>query len=262
MHLSQPYIAPVFVDIGPVAEIRFAVKYAQAAPFPAKITGPAGSGKTTALHYLAQEYHGTYCAMGQAHKTAADLYRMLLTVFEIYHDCRYNRDLFSHLVDGLNERWQPDERKRKLLIVDEVQTLSPMLLRELLNIQETCNLALVLSGNSERLAGGKAGRDAWEQIDSRIGMRVSVPNLTPNDCVQIAAAYGVEGMDAYSEIERIGTQSSIRRLAQILDSARMLTSEIEGAAIRLPHIQHALAAMNYKQSFTVKQSKGMMKISA
>ncbi|WP_208989286.1 hypothetical protein, partial [Pseudovibrio sp. POLY-S9] len=48
---------------------------------------------------------------------------------------------------------------RTLLIIDEFQTLEASAKRELLNIQETCNLALVISGNGDRIAKSDKDRE-------------------------------------------------------------------------------------------------------
>ncbi|MFB2553223.1 hypothetical protein [Ensifer soli] len=119
--------------------------------------------------------------------------------------------------------------------MDEAQTLEATALRELLNIQETCEFALIISGNGERIAKTKFDKGAWEQIDTRVGMDITLPGLNREDCQMIGATYGVEGMDAYNTISNFGTRTSVRLLARLLDNARSLTAK--GGAIRLKHIE-------------------------
>lgn len=240
MELIKPKLPDreYYVEISSVKRIREGISYALTFGEPVRITSQAGYGKTTALYYLSEELKGGYCQIGQAHKTTADMYRALLSACEIYHDANYTRDLFSVLIRNLQRRAEHrdwDEKSRYLLIVDEIQTLEATALRELLNIQETCNIALVMSGNGERIARTKIDQAAWKQIDSRIGMEINLPNLSAQDCELLGAAYGVEGMDAYEAICNFGTQTTARMLGRLLENAKRLTAGT--GAIRLRHIE-------------------------
>lgn len=231
-----------FAEIGSVRRIREGVAFSQNFGLPTRIISKAGYGKTTALFYIAKDLGGAYCLAGHAHKTVPDMYRMLLSAFGFGVAKNYTRDLFDDLIWKLKpsewEREYGEKKPRKLLIVDEVQTLEATAQRELLNIQETCDLALVICGNGERLAKTKIDRAAWEQIDSRIGMEISLPKLTRHDCELIGSSYGLEGMDAYEAIGNYGTQMTARHLGQLLDSAKRLIRT--GGTIKLQHIEAVL----------------------
>lgn len=244
MRLVKPTVPnrSLFAEIGSVRRIREGISYAMTFGWPTRIVSNAGYGKTTALYYLAQELGGTYCQVGYAHKTVPDMYRMLLAAFNIRSGKTYTRDLFDELIWDLQRSdfaREYNPKPRTLLIVDEVQTLEATAQRELLNIQETCDLALVISGNGERIAGTKIDRAAWRQIDDRIGMDIPLPGLTREDCQLIGSAYGVEGMDAYEAIANFGTQTTVRILGQLLDNAKRLTRT--GGAIQLQHLQTVLS---------------------
>ncbi len=241
MQLVKPTVPDrsLFAEIGSVRRIREGISYARTFGWPTRIVSKAGYGKTTALFYLAQELGGTYCQAGYAHKTVPDMYRMLLAALGMRSSKSYTRDLFDELIWQLRRSYSYEEKPRELIIVDEAQTLEATAQRELLNIQETCDLALVISGNGERIAGTRIDRAAWEQIDSRIGMNISLPGLTRDDCQLIGNAYGVEGMDAYEAIANFGTQTTVRILGQLLDNAKRLTRT--GGAIQLQHIQAVLS---------------------
>lgn len=239
MRLSKPKVPPrdLFVEIAPVQDIRAGITYAQNFGWPSRVISRPGYGKTTALFYLAEELGGIYCHVGQAQSQTPDMYRMILKAAGNSRDKTYTRDLFDELVWTFRpDYWggREDERPRQLLIVDEVQNLVATAQRELLNIQETCNLALVMSGNGERLARTRIDKAAWEQIDSRVGMEIFLGPLTRRDCEIIGAAFGVEGMDTYEAISNFGSQTSARMLGQLLDSAKRLTPH--GGSIRLQHI--------------------------
>lgn len=244
MQLLQPKLpdSKYFVEIGSVARIREGIRYAFDMGEPVRITSQAGYGKTTALFYLARELGGSYCQIGQAHKSTPDMYRALLAACEIIHDRNYARDLFSLIIDRLgpdSSYTLSEKNKRRLVIIDEIQTLEAAALRELLNIQETCDLALIMSGNGERIAKSKIDQAAWKQIDSRVGMEIALPGLSRRDCDLMGAAYGVEGIDAYSAIANYGTKTTARMLGRLLESARRLTAGTGG--IRLSHIEITIA---------------------
>ncbi|RWG76582.1 MAG: hypothetical protein EOQ70_33205, partial [Mesorhizobium sp.] len=85
-------------------------------------------------------------------------------------------------------------------MVDEYQNFTPTVLRELLHLQERCGFALLLAGNTHRLAGTRRDTHAVDQIESRIGMRFEIGQPTREDCVRIGAEHNVEGADAYEAI--------------------------------------------------------------
>lgn len=245
MELIRPYVAKRFVEIEAVKHIREAIEYAKAFDYPAYVISPPGYGKTTALWHLAEEYKGFYCQIGAAQKSVSEMYRMLLSTFRIMHNSTYQRDLFDVLVGSLVRRnffmREPDDKP--LLIVDEFQTLEAQAKRELLNIQETCGMALVIAGNAERLvAENKRDNAAMEQIESRIGMRVSLPALTEQDCFGIGAALNVEGRDAYEAVTSFGLQTNVRALVQMLQQADRLSGGVAG--VRLHHIKSAVLSMH------------------
>jgi DNA transposition AAA+ family ATPase len=126
----------------------------------------------------------------------------------------------------------------RLLVVDEVQTLEATAFRELLRVQEKCGLGLVLAGNQERLAGGTKDADTWAQIESRIAIQRHLPGPSKRDCELIGSTYNVEGADAYSAIAAYGMATNFRDLAQLLETARLLTGGTVG--IRREHIESVL----------------------
>jgi DNA transposition AAA+ family ATPase len=244
MQLLKPKLpdAKYYVEIGSVARIREGIQYAFDMGEPVRITSQAGYGKTTALFYLARELGGSYCQIGQAQKSTPDMYRALLAACGIFHDRNYARDLFSLIIDRLgpySPELLPEKQRRRLIVIDEIQTLEATALRELLNIQETCDLALVMSGNGERIARSKIDQAAWKQIDSRVGMEISLPGLSRKDCELMGASYGVEGLDAYAALASYGTRTTARMLGRLLESARVLTAGT--GAIRLSHLEIAMA---------------------
>lgn len=242
MTLTRPYMTDIFVEIGAVRRIRSAISAAMDSPYPSYIVSDPGYGKTTALFHSAQEQGGAYVQIGEAHKNIGGMYLAVLLAFKISPDSTYERPLFDQIVRVISpSRWNMDA-PRRLLIVDEFQTLEDRTKRELLKIQETCGFALVLAGNSERItSSGKKDVPALQQIEDRIGVRVALPPLDEADCIAIGSAYGVEGMDAYRAITAFGTQKNVRALARLLQQAKRLTGGT--AAIQLQHIKTAVLAL-------------------
>ncbi|WP_348639894.1 AAA family ATPase [Rhizobium sp. FY34] len=242
MGLSQPYITDIFVEIGAVRRIRDAISYAMVSPYPSYIVSDPGHGKTTALFHLAKEFNGSYGQIGEAHKNISGMYLALLSASGVLAGSQYERELFNQVIYSISPHRFAVPTERKLIIIDEFQTLEDRTKRELLKVQETCGFALVLGGNSERIiSSGKKDVKALQQIEDRIGMRVALPALDGRDCVEIGAAYGVEGMDAYKAISAFGTQTNVRALVRLLQYAKRLAGGT--AAIHIHHLKSAVPAL-------------------
>lgn len=243
MELFQPKI-PLrehFAEISAVRRIRDAIDDARASGDPSYIVSKPGYGKTAALWYLSQEMGAKYWHVVGAQKSLISMYRSILAAFGIRHDCTSLHQLATKVVDSLRwNPWAPDHRPT--LFVDEFQTLEAGAKRELMAIQEDCEMVLVLGGNAERLTGdSKNDTAALEQVQRRFGMTVILPNLNKQDCIDIANAYGVEGMDAYHAAVALGTRTKASVLTKVLSRASRLSG---GSAIRLPHIQNAALGLS------------------
>lgn len=244
MGLTVPYITDIFVEISAVRRIRDAISYAVQDAYPSYIISDPGYGKTTALFYLAQEFGGAYCQIGEVNKNIAGMYMALLHAFQIAPTSMYEKDLFQQVLRNLSSDFDMSSQGRKVLIIDEFQMLEDRTKRELLKIHETCGFALVLAGNSERIMSSGSGKKdvkALQQIEDRIGMRVALPSLNDADCEQIGVAYGVEGMDAYKAIKAFGGNTNVRNLVRLLRYAKRLAGGT--AAIQLSHIEMAVLAL-------------------
>ena len=237
--LTTPWVSDVFVEIKAVERVRDAVLSAMMTPYPSHVISEPGRGKTTALCRLVKEFDGAYLELGEQQKSTGGLYRGLLDAIEAYHDPNaYERDLCDLVISNFARRKSWSSKGKDLLIVDEFQTAEDRTKRELLRLHETCGFALVLSGNSERIAStGKRDLKALQQIEDRIGMRVHLPNLDDDDCDKLAAAYGAEGQEAITAVRALGSKTNARNLARVLQRAQAMAG---GNPVRLLHLRNAV----------------------
>jgi DNA transposition AAA+ family ATPase len=230
-----------FVKINTVERIDTAINYTLRTGYPTLITSAPGMGKTTALREYAKNTNAVYCEINQTTKSTKWMYEMLIEAHGHHTDKQYTSDIgrlcYRYLAD-----YYADFPCRTPLIIDEYQTLEPKNQRELLSLQERCDIPLVLSGNNERLAGKKEDRGALKQIESRIAMHIQLDRPTSQDCERLAVAFNVEGVDAYAALSRYGCKTSVRELVRVLEECERLVNGAGG--IRLHHVEAALFGLS------------------
>lgn len=237
----------VFVEIKAVSRARDAVRFAMLMPYPSRIVSPPGLGKSTALRHLAEEFGGAYLEIGATDKDVLGMYLALLRAFDGYQFGNSRRGALESVSMELRSRASHTLGRKDVVIIDEFQTLEDTAKRELLRLQEEFGIALVLSGNPERLADGSRGPSrAIQQIEDRIGLNVELPALDDEDCDLIAAAYGVSGDDAISAARALGAKTNARDLCRVMQYARLTAPQ--GASVRLTHIKNAVMALKGKTS--------------
>ncbi|WP_188821561.1 ATP-binding protein [Brucella endophytica] len=225
------------------------------------IVGRPGTGKTSALWHIAQEFNGTYVEIDGAHKKIKGMLELLLQSKRLWDREQHT----TQLADAVQRAFQPRhtivegagwEYVPQLLIVDEVQTLEATAVRELVRIQERCQLALVIAGNEERLAGTNKEIDTLEQNERRIAARCVLPGPSKRDCELIGASFNVEGKDAYAFVVEYGLATNFGDLNYLLTFAERLTGGVVG--IRLNHLldAHRLIGKNLKFNKELGRRKG------
>lgn len=214
--------------------VRSAIEAALELDYPSVVVGAAGSGKTTAVRDYIKRDGGVYCQAGLANKSVRGMFQMLVEAHDIYSNARHTAELAQVVYSRLQP---PTGRRGGLLIIDEFQTLEDSALREVLNIQETCKIPLVLCGNDKRLARTKSHNTALDQINSRLGIRVELGKPPAEDCRAIAVEFNVEGADAYRALETFGSATSLRDLTRVLEIAEMINP---GGGIALAQIETAV----------------------
>ena len=234
--LTPPIFGP-FVDITAARQVQMAVDMAIASRCAVRVTSNPGRGKTFALWHICERLGGYYCQVASEQKAGRGLWEMLLAARGIHHDCRHAGDMADLVYSYFDSR---REESPLLLVVDEYQNIEPVYQRELLSLQETTQIALILAGNTVGLRRRSIDRIALEQIDDRIWHDVRVGELSAEDCRSIGIEFNVEGKDAYSAIASFGLKSNARQLVRLLTYAKALTQG--QGSVQLRHIQSALVA--------------------
>lgn len=239
----RPRKARFYLELTSAKYIGDAISYAIRSKYPVRVVGMPGTGKTTALEHFAQKDGYAYCQVGASQKGVRGLYQMVLTACGLYVP---KAATITELADGVYSLGA--NMFFRCLIVDEYQTLEPAVLRELLNIQESAELSLILAGNGETIVQRRTDGRAMEQINDRIAMTVEIDGPTPEDCAQVAVAYNVVGNDAFKAVRNFGANTNLRQLCAVLDEAEDLAYDgidhliHDGAPpkIALVHIENAL----------------------
>lgn len=219
---------------------------------PVRIVGRPGTGKSTALWHVAEAMGGRYCEIAQASKAPKGMFETLIKTAGQW-GAHSQRTAIGLLSDEVYSYYEPRHTFAagswvslpQLLVVDEVQTLEATAFRELLRVQEKCEMGLVVAGNEERLAGTRQ-KDAatWEQVESRILITRHLPGPSKEDCESIGSAHNVEGSDGYAVLVRYGMSTNFRALTHLLEVAASLTGGNVG--IRRAHLEAALALVSPK----------------
>lgn len=230
--IVDPRRAARFVETAAVAEIRTAIEYAERSLYPVRIIGKPGTGKTTALRYLAAEIGAVYVQAAAAHRNLRGMYQMVLAAYGRSAPNTTEAELADRVYEEIGDRYEVPT-----LFLDEYQTLEPRSQRELLNIQETKCFGLVLAGNAETLAERK-DTAALEQILDRLGMDLRLDGPTVDDCRNFCIEFNVEGKDAYAAVENFGGKTNLRQLVALLEEARDIAGHV--GSIQRKHLETAL----------------------
>lgn len=214
------------------------------------IVGCPGAGKSRALRAY----------VDQAKMTRTDPYHRLahlMTVTAVTGNAL--RDLFRELADVLGfyvtgsiadmqRQMLRYDLSDKVLIIDEAQNLKLQAYREVLHLHDSAGLVIIFCGNEEVLRRVSTSKGAFAQISRRVPIRIEVNCILDEDADRIANAFGVEGMDAYRLMRRIGAAYHVDGVVSVLEIARRLagTGTIQATHINsvcdaFPHFRQAIS---------------------
>lgn len=214
----------------------------------AAIVGCPGGGKSRALRaYVDQTAMEAEPWRHHAH---------LMTVTAVTGNAL--RDLFRELADvmgfyvsgsiaDMQRQMMRYDLSDKVLIIDEAQNLKLQAYREVLHLHDSAGLVIVFCGNEEVLRRVSTSKGAFAQISRRVPIRIEVNSILDEDADRIANAFGVEGMDAYRLMRRIGAVYHVDGVVSVLEIARRLVGDgtiqathIHTVCDAFPHFRQAI----------------------
>ncbi len=207
------------------------------------IVGGPGMGKTTALESFRKGRNAVLCTMTPA---TATLTAGLAMIGESLGLNVSNRAAWVHreIVRHLKSKSWADERRPLILMIDESQEMRDELLQAVRHIWDQARVGFVLCGNPtfpERLRHG-GGR--FDQLQSRIGPRLSIPALEPGDLDAFCGFHNVTGPRACKLLaDQAALGGGLRRLDRIVRVARGNSGH--GAPITETQITAALQLLGY-----------------
>lgn len=200
----------------------------------AAIVGNPGVGKTMALEEYGQRHRSAQLVTATAVISGSmlALFKHVSYAFGVYPE----KGLYD-----LQQRLFGCDLSSCALLIDEAQNLPLKSLRELLYLWEKCGLPIVFCGNAEVLKRVNVDFGAFAQISRRVPRREQINGILDADADAITNTFGVEGLDCYAVMRKIGAKFHADGVVQVLTRARRIAAQ--RSAIRLPDIHDALELM-------------------
>lgn len=211
-------LEPDYVETPTGERISGALEFAHMTPSITVIYGPAGLGKTVAVSRYAQS-----CAYNSAvHVKAGEFNKTPTALLELITD-KLGVVGHAYRVDALMGAIIREIRSPGLIIIDEAQHLSMNTLDGLRYLYDEGGIGLALVGNEMVFTQIARGRRAmFAQLESRVGMYLSITRPEMGDLDAVLAAWGVSGRDERSLAERIAAApGALRVLAHVLRQASL-----------------------------------------
>ncbi len=197
--------------------------------------GRAGVGKTTqAVKYAAEFERALYVALKKRNTTVLQLAGLLKEAIGL------NRTSIEYDVERrLGESYEYGG----LVIIDECQWISPATYDWLRSSQETRHFGLVLIGNAEVFQiFERSRRPSFEQLTSRITMRVILDTPSAEDFDLFFDHFAVAGVKARNRIREIAERDgNFRAVEDIIQCARAL--DPKARTLELSHIDQAIGML-------------------
>jgi len=212
-------LEPESVETPTSERVAKALAFAHTTPSIAVVYGPAGLGKTIAANRYAQscDYQSV------VHVKASEFCKTPTAVLELITD---TLGAFGHSyrVDSLMRTIIREMRAPALVIIDEAQHLAMATLDGLRHLLDEGGIGLALVGNEVVFTQIARGRRAmFAQLESRVGMYLSLTRPEPGDLDAVLASWGVAGREARAVAKQIAdAPGSLRVLAHVLRQASLV----------------------------------------
>lgn len=188
--ITMPAV-PVFQATRTAKRIGDLLQEAQMLPSMTMITGGAGVGKTWACRAYQKRMSNVHIATAQPYVTTVKI------LFDVISDAlkigvlRSTADTAAGIRRKLNG-------SGALLIIDDVQHLSPHLLDQVRHIHDETEIGIALVGNSAALRQIGADRrvELFAPLYSRLGMKVNFKNPLKEDINTVMDAWGLIAREA------------------------------------------------------------------
>ncbi|MDH5638006.1 MAG: AAA family ATPase [Nitrospinota bacterium] len=226
------------IDTQASKQILQTLNYAIAFPSMVVILGEPGTGKTVSMKkYINENKGAVYVGLTVLNKGVSQFMQRL-------SDClgrggcsisgsrsyRLFRDIVEHIED----------KKVRLLIVDEAQHLSLPALEAARGLFDETGVSVALAGNEyilHRMTSGPQSA-AFTQLYSRVARYVRL-SITKGDIGKLAAIYSVRGQRIIETLEQTARLGGLRSVHRTLRLAATL-AKAEGCDIEKRHLEEAI----------------------
>lgn len=215
----------------------------------AMISGVPGVGKTRSLRHHAETRPNVWLMTANPKTSACGATLRMVARAIGLHDLRGHGDqLWLDVVQRLRNT-------RGLLVVDEAQHLSVRAIELLRAIHDELGIGLVLCGNLSVPARitGKNRDQAFAQLSSRIGKRLSLVAPTAEDVVGLATACGITTPDELAFLSRLAVsqEGALRGVEKVLRLASVMAAE-GGETLTVADLQDAATDLGLGRFETAK----------
>ncbi|MCB1464976.1 MAG: AAA family ATPase [Nitratireductor sp.] len=264
--MNDASAVPFFSETTMVREIQRRAHFAMQGLNPVLVIGSAGTGKTEALRHLSNVFpRSCVCTVDPADRSPLGMVTMLRRSMGFREQGRYHRDIRHEVVSTLHElRENPCVFSGRIepimFLVDEVNNLEPRALKDLLDIVTTTGHAMVMAGNQESLSRSDIGKrkisiHEFEQIKSRIGMKIDMLPPSSSDLVSIASKpfFRLRGERALQGAVNYGLGRDIRQMVEVLKLAGLLAGE--GKPVQADHLWEAVEGRDGAEGVKIMERK-------
>ena len=221
------------IETSVVKRITETIELSRAMFWNAAITGAPGIGKTLTIKRYVQEDELNVGYLEVRPVIGGSMNLLLEEVGAVVGVKRYGS--IVDLERALRREWF----EKRVMIIDEAQNIKLNKLRQLLHlsVEDGGPFVFVFVGNDQMLKQTRTGEAAMLQINRRIKQQVSITNIDDDDADAVAEHAGVEGIEAFKLLRKIGARFHVDGIVTVIQLARELS---RSKTLRIEHLSDAL----------------------